>query len=259
VRERVVAAALGVDPLAAPTMALGLDEPKRAENLAGCAALNSALRARDRRSKIVRCKCVFGGATVEFDRTRRISAPIEVFGDDERVGGTMCAEPFGCGAMATRAVHVRQHRVGRIANERMGDRELVLADKRSDRSADRDLGGHERVDRPRGVRRAEAGQGCNGSRPEHLSEDTRRSQRPSRIRIEPLEVRLNHGKYVTLESIGVRPRIFRQKLQGNTLARRAVVRTVDGTHPASAGESLEHEAALNDRTRHHAQHTSDER
>ena len=130
-------------------------------------------------------------------RARVFAAELEVLGEHAGVRSP-ARQPFGRRACARLAVFVGEHRVGRLANQRVVEGELALTRYSRGPTRDEHLAPNEFDDDlgHRRVHRLAHEQRHHGAGPECFAADAGSTKHAAGIRVEPIESRLNrtdHG------------------------------------------------------------------
>ena len=128
--QRLRAGSLGLCNLAAPAMRLGLDQTQRPAHLArlrvGIAAAERGQpegHTGNRTREIVRLQGLLGRAPVPEGRAAGVASPTEMLCQHDGLGRAVFQQPLGGQVMAQQPVFLGQHRVGRLANQGVGERE----------------------------------------------------------------------------------------------------------------------------------------
>ena len=121
----------------------------------------------------------------------RLAAELVVLGEEHRIACSVGFEPRGREGMTELPIMLGQHRVRRVAHERVPERVLRFAGDARRRARDDRLAAHEDVEPRREVERALADQRPHASGVERLSEDARGAKDASRVGIEAVETRLD--------------------------------------------------------------------
>ena len=196
VRERLLGRGGELAVLVAPAVRLGLHEPEVTEERARRAAADALLGARDGAGEIVRVPRLARGVEEDLGGAPGVSAALVVLREDHRLDLADALEPLRGELVAERAIGLGQHRVRRLAHDRLAEHVLDLAGEPRVAAPREHLALDERVElREELGLQVGADERRDAAAPADLAEDARRAQHAPRVGVERVEPRLDHREH----------------------------------------------------------------
>ncbi|MEI8256540.1 MAG: hypothetical protein WCJ30_12780, partial [Deltaproteobacteria bacterium] len=162
---------LGRRPLGAPAQRLRVEKQQRPECFAARAAPHTATDALRRRGEVVRGERLLGRTPVPQHGALGFASALQMLGQDQGRGLARQLQPVCGEPVSDTTIVLREHRVGRLAHQRVAEYVLLLAAK-VPLAAPRDhFALRQGVEPPGDVHGVLAEQRGHAARPEHLPED----------------------------------------------------------------------------------------